>query len=301
MSPCTPISCQLTTVAGVGLRRLTRSGLLLVACLLTCETAQVTAEDGFSPIPSSIPKTQPVRSALVSWLKVNPYAAQDVETDTESVATADDADDDAGTEDDANQDTNETEDDDQAEPSDEDSVQPEGDRLGGESIFGGDAKRSPAVQGSRFQLPPLMAATTQTSEIGNGKLPEGYREGAAQTVAALPESGVQRGYAWDWATRTWAAPNTFSHPRYFEDRMLERHGYERFPYLQPLASGARFFGTVPLLPYLTTIRNPCDCEYQMGYFRPGSCVPAYLQRPPFERRAVIAEGASVAKGVLLIP
>ncbi len=180
-------------------------------------------------------------------------------------------------------------------------VKPEGDRLGGASIFGGDAERSPTVRSGRFELPPLMVATTQTTEIGNGRIPDGFRGEDAQLLAALPESGLQRGVDWDWTVRDWAAPNTFSHPRFFEDRMLERHGHERYPYLQPLASGARFFATIPMLPYLAAVRNPCDCEYSLGYYRTGSCAPALKQRPPYERKAVLAEAAAVATAALVLP
>ncbi len=178
---------------------------------------------------------------------------------------------------------------------------PEGDRLGGESIFGGDALRSPSVENGRFALPPFMVASTQTSEIGNGRTPEGFRGDDPQLLELLPESGLSRSVDWDWTVRTWAAPNTFSHPRYFEDRMLERHGHERFPCLQPLASGARFFATIPMLPYLAAVRDPWDCEYTLGYYRAGSCAPALLQRPPYMRKAVIAEAAAVTTAVLVLP
>jgi hypothetical protein len=158
--------------------------------------------------------------------------------------------------------------------------QPEGDRLGRESIFGGDAARSPSVNGGRLVLPPLINATTDTGKIGNGRSPESFRNSANSPTEVLPESGVGRPGNWDWTVRYWDAPNTFSHPRYFEDRMLERHGHERFPLLQPMTSGVRFFSTIPLLPYLMVVRSPSDCEYTMGYYRAGSCIPALKQRPP---------------------
>ncbi len=179
--------------------------------------------------------------------------------------------------------------------------QPEGDRLGGESIFGGDVARSPSVENGRFELPPFMVASTRTGEIGNGRTPDGFGDDDSQVLQPLPESGLARGLDWDWTVRTWEAPNTFSNPRYFEDRMLERHGHERFPHLQPIVSGARFFATIPMLPYLAAVRHPCDCEYTLGYYRVGSCVPALRQRPPYERKAVIAEAASIATRVLILP
>lgn len=155
-------------------------------------------------------------------------------------------------------------------------------------------------QDGRFQLPELVAASIATQEIGNGKTPEGFRKGVPQALVPLPESGVDRGN-WDYATEYWAAANTFSHPRYFEDRMLERHGHERFPALQPMISGAHFFGTVPLMPYLMTVSHPCDCEYTLGYLRSGSCVPRYHQRPPFQRDAFWTEAYAIMLGVMIFP
>jgi hypothetical protein len=83
--------------------------------------------------------------------------------------------------------------------------------------------------------------------------------------------------------------------------MVERHGHLQLGHLEPFASGARFFATVPMLPYLMTIRDPCDCEYTLGYYRPGSCAPVMLQRPPLDRRAVIVESAAIAGAVIAIP
>ncbi|MEM9643890.1 MAG: hypothetical protein AAF989_02755 [Planctomycetota bacterium] len=169
------------------------------------------------------------------------------------------------------------------------------------SIYGDVNDRLPVVENGRFILPALMAATTDQSGIGNGKLPTDFRDGTDEEVVALPESLFDRGLPASWTVRNWAAPNTFSLPRYFEDRMLERHGHERFPYLQPLASGVRFFSTIPMLPYLATVRPPCECEYTLGYYRTGSCAPVMLQRPPYERRAVIAEAAAIAGASIALP
>lgn len=181
---------------------------------------------------------------------------------------------------------------------------PDATRIGdGESrsIFGDPATRIPSVKQGRFELPPLMAVTTDTSQIGNGRLPDGFRADDPTPLRPLPESASERGFQESWAVRDWAAPNTFSNPRYFEDRMLERHGHDRWGHFQPLASGARFFGTLPMLPYLMTVKSPWDAEYTLGHFRAGSRTPGFLQRPPWERRAAIAEGVAIAGGVIAFP
>jgi hypothetical protein len=159
----------------------------------------------------------------------------------------------------------------------------------------------PELVAGHFRLPPMQAPTIATGDIGNGRVPEGFREGAKTPTESLPESPLQRGGEWERTVCSWAAPNTFSYPRYFEDRMVERHGHLQLGHLEPFASGARFFATVPMLPYLMTIRDPCDCEYTLGYYRPGSCAPVMLQRPPLDRRAVIVESAAIAGAVIAIP
>jgi hypothetical protein len=160
----------------------------------------------------------------------------------------------------------------------------------------------PELVAGHFRLPPMQAPTIATGDIGNGRVPEGFRGGAQTPTESLPESPLQRGgQEWERTVCSWAAPNTFSYPRYFEDRMVERHGHLQLGHLEPFASGARFFATVPMLPYLMTIRDPCDCEYTLGYYRPGSCAPVMLQRPPLDRRAVIVESAAIAGAVIAIP
>jgi len=164
-------------------------------------------------------------------------------------------------------------------------------QLAGESIYGSD--RNVFREEGRLKIPPLTPPTTDLAKIGNGILPPAVADPAETAVQPLPE-GPERAGAWSLIAYRWHAPNTYSHPRYFEDVMLERHGHERFPALQPMMSGFRFFATVPMLPYLSVVRPPCDTEYTLGYSRPGSRVPRLLQRPPFERNAMLFEAAVIA-------
>jgi hypothetical protein len=166
--------------------------------------------------------------------------------------------------------------------------------------------RLPDVDGGRFVLPPLRAVSIDQKPIGNGKVPEALNAGDELKLVALPEDGYTRillsnEAAWPSLIRPWAAPNTYSHPLYFEDRMLERHGHERWGCWQPLASGTRFFATLPMLPYLATVQEPCDIVYSKGYYRAGSPVPLLYQRPPLERRAVIVEAAVVSGTFIALP
>lgn len=178
------------------------------------------------------------------------------------------------------------------------SSDPIDEEVGSRSIFAG--RRTELVKG-RLKLPPIEALTTDTNEIGNGELPLGFRQGAVSPVMTLPESGINRELPWQWNERLWTAANTFSHPLYFEDRMLERHGHQRHPFLQPLMSGGRFLAQGAILPYLATINPPCECQYTLGYYRAGSCAPALKQRPPYQRKAAVAQAAAVVAAVAIIP
>ena len=167
-------------------------------------------------------------------------------------------------------------------------------------------ERLPEVTSGRFVLPPLRAVSIAQEPIGNGRIPEALNAGDELTLVPLPEDAFARSElngtaAWPTLVRPWAAPNTYSHPLYFEDRMLERHGHERWGCLQPIVSGARFFATVPMLPYLTTVTSPCETVYSKGYFRSGSSVPRFYQRPPLERRAIVIQSAATAGGFIALP
>ncbi len=174
-------------------------------------------------------------------------------------------------------------------------------KLGGESIFGGNERLPTIAEGGRLMLPAITTATTATSEIGNGSLPKSYTGPAERAQETLREQTSDRDPSWGLSNYDFAAANTFSHPLYFEDVMLERHGHERFPKLTPMISGARFFATVPMLPYLMTVRPPCEFEYKMGHFRSGDCVYPYIQRPPYVRNAAIVEAAAIAGASIALP
>jgi len=173
-------------------------------------------------------------------------------------------------------------------------------KLGTDSIFGGD-ERLPEVRQGRLSLPPISASTTATDTIGNGSLPKSFASEETSAEGPLLEQVAQRDPQWGWSNYQFVASNTFSHPLYFEDVMLERHGHERYPLLQPMISGTRFIATVPMLPYLMTVRPPCDIEYKMGHFRAGDRVYPYLQRPPYVRDAAIVEAAAIAGGIVALP
>lgn len=95
---------------------------------------------------------------------------------------------------------------------------------------------------------------------------------------------------WQPVCYTWTAPGTCNKPLYFEEVQLERYGNSLGPIRQPIVSAAHFFATVPLLPYYMGAYPPGECQYTLGYYRPGSCNPYYLDPFPISVRGGIFEG-----------
>lgn len=93
--------------------------------------------------------------------------------------------------------------------------------------------------------------------------------------------------------KTWESPNVRYRPLYFEDENLERYGHSAGHHLQPYKSGVHFISRVVTLPYQVAARGTRDCEYGLGYFRPGNCNPAYRQQFELSKRGVVAQALTV--------
>lgn len=115
------------------------------------------------------------------------------------------------------------------------------------------------------------------------------------------EGGVHPGRPWLASTFTWKASAVCHKPLYFEDFKLERYGHSRHPLVQPVASGAHFFGSILVLPYKMGIHPPNECVYDLGYYRPGNCAP-YLRDPiPISARGAAYMAGAYVGGAFLIP
>lgn len=99
----------------------------------------------------------------------------------------------------------------------------------------------------------------------------------------------------------WKASALCTKGAYFEDVQLERYGHSVCPVMEPVISGARFFLTVPMLPYKMGLQTPDECVYTLGHYRADSCSPHMLDPFPITVRAMLFEGAAVAGAVALIP
>ena len=81
-------------------------------------------------------------------------------------------------------------------------------------------------------------------------------------------------------------------------RALRPHGR---PVPQPFVSGAHFFLNIAALPYHMAINPPHECQYALGYYRPGSCAPWMIPPIPLSLRGAAAEAMAIVGGVYLIP
>jgi len=102
-------------------------------------------------------------------------------------------------------------------------------------------------------------------------------------------------------TYTWTASGLCHKPLYFEDVQLERYGHMAGPWVQPFASGAHFFLTVPILPYKMGLELPNECLYTLGYYRPGSCAPYLFDPLPLSVRGALFEAGAWVGGIALFP
>jgi hypothetical protein len=102
-------------------------------------------------------------------------------------------------------------------------------------------------------------------------------------------------------TYTWKASGLCHKPLYFEEVQLERYGHTFGPLAQPVISGAHFFANIAILPYQMGI-HPCnECQYSLGYYRPGDCAPYMIPPVPLSCRGALYEAGAVAGAIALFP
>ena len=86
---------------------------------------------------------------------------------------------------------------------------------------------------------------------------------------------------WQPQTFTWTATSLCHKPLYFQNIQLERYGHSAGPILQPLQSTVHFFRSYVTLPFSMALNPPSECQYALGYYRPGNCAPWLLPPVPF--------------------
>jgi hypothetical protein len=155
----------------------------------------------------------------------------------------------------------------------------------------------PAIESQREKIVlPALSVPNTSPRLSPGVLPDDMVSGRLPEPIALPFGSDRFGYsASHW--KTWNAPVYCQQPTYFEDTMLEDHGHERFPCLQPVVSGVRFYSTAAFLPYLSYVNPPLQNSYSAGSYRPGAAAPCLRQRAPYDKAALrfqlLTTGATV--------
>jgi hypothetical protein len=120
------------------------------------------------------------------------------------------------------------------------------------------------------------------------------RECLIEQVAYTPRT-------WCATTMTWKASNLCHTPLYFEDVNLERYGHTHGPVLEPVVQSAHFFASIAVLPYKMGVHCPHECQYPLGYYRPGNCAPWITPAVPLSARGAIAQAATMTGLFWLIP
>lgn len=107
----------------------------------------------------------------------------------------------------------------------------------------------------------------------------------------------------DWLCSTlhYQASALCHKPLYWEEVQLERYGHTAGPFRQPLISGAHFILNLAMLPYHMGYQPPTECQYALGYYRPGSCAPWMIPPFPLSLEGAKWEAATALGMAYLIP
>jgi hypothetical protein len=103
------------------------------------------------------------------------------------------------------------------------------------------------------------------------------------------------------STFTWKASSLCHKPLYFEEVQLERYGHTAGPVLQPVLSGAHFVANIAFLPYQMGINPPSECQYALGYYRPGNCAPWMVPPIPLSVRGGLIQAGTVVGVAAAVP
>lgn len=148
-------------------------------------------------------------------------------------------------------------------------------------------------------VPKPMSSLTTNIAFPEGALPANVALECAIDVGVVTDPRLE--YGWSQFDFHWAATCLCHRPLYFEDVNAERYGYTVSRFFQPVISGAKFFLTVPALPYKMVVDPPHECIYTLGNYRPGSCVPWRYEHLPLKLTAAAVEVGTIAGLILLLP
>ena len=102
-------------------------------------------------------------------------------------------------------------------------------------------------------------------------------------------------------TMTFKASGSCHKPLYFEEPQLERYGHEWGPVVQPVISTANFVKNVAVLPYKMGIHPMNECQYPLGYYRPGECAPWTVGPVPISLRGALLQAGAITGAAAALP
>lgn len=119
-------------------------------------------------------------------------------------------------------------------------------------------------------------------------------------IPELCSVGDQGNASHNWIpqTYTWKASSLCHKPLFFENIQLERYGHTHGPFTQPIRSVAHFFVSLVSVPYQSGIHPAYECQYALGFYRPGDCAPWLKDPIPISlngavRQALFTTGVAV--------
>ena len=165
-----------------------------------------------------------------------------------------------------------------------------------------------------FQDRPLTSLKA-TMERTEGKIPQNLAATRmADTAQVLHSTDECR--PWIISACEWEAPGTSHLPLLFEEPNLERMGYREGCFagvfeeedgswtpscVQPLLSGAHFFGSLAVVPYKCGYQPACEPVSTLGVDRPGSPVCYRRHLVPLSLQGAVYQAAFVTGLVFFIP
>jgi hypothetical protein len=167
---------------------------------------------------------------------------------------------------------------------------------------------APFVSPSHEQTPKSEKSLIPCTDLGLKSIKEISHDIRPTTASGeLPEECViaQNDYYGRHFNQTclkWKASAVSTRAAYFEDVQLERYGHTKIcPAFQPIVSGARFFATIPILPYKMGVTPPNECVYTLGHYGAGNCAPYMVEPFPISLRGALFQAGAVTGAAFALP
>jgi hypothetical protein len=132
-------------------------------------------------------------------------------------------------------------------------------------------QQAPVPEDPLHAFKPMSEIDVDLRIVGE-ELPDDASENLFTPPEPYSRAVMGRG-AWAEIDFSWEVSELLYQPLYFDDAPLERYGQTQCRALQPITSGAHFFGTMLLMPYRLIEDHPYGYISQLGYYRQGSPPP----------------------------